>query len=444
MAMLSSSSRLEKAVAGKRVVVTGASDGIGEHLSLRLAKAGAHVILVARTEEKLKAVGDKIREDGGKASEYVADLSKDEACQEAIAAVLKDFGSIDIFVSNAGRSIRRSAKYEGGDRFHDFQRLMALNFFGGLRMILGFLPAMIDQRAGHIVHISSFGVPTRQPRFAGYSASKAAMDAAIQSTAGEVQHYGINTSTVYMPLVETKMVKSRGHSYDHISMLPMDMACDLIEYALITKARDVMDAPSRFLALVYFFKPDFIVNLNSLIYTLESEHPPEGMGRDESRKRLEQRQQKNKKKGGFSGLKALGKVLWFFSRLEMFCLGIGVPLMARDPIIFLFLALFFTLYPIVVLLMYIVKGARMAYKALAGPQEIKLAEDVEPSSSTPLTEAITQEKEEQAGPDVDLAQEQPGSTPKEETISTKTSTASIVEESRSNSPSSNTYKSEQE
>merc|ERR1712190_308414 len=196
---------------------------------------------------------------------------------------------------------------------------MALNFFGSLRLILGLLPSMAERGSGHIVHVSSFGLPTRQPRFSGYCASKAALDAALQSMAGEVASKGISTSSVFMPLVRTKMVESKGHNYDHVSLLTLDMACDLIEHAIITKDAEVTDAPTRFLALLYFFRPSLIVALNSLVYGLEGESPPDTALAKAAEVEIKRKQKKDAASGGgFSALKALGSLLAFFSRLEMF------------------------------------------------------------------------------------------------------------------------------
>merc|ERR1711933_417220 len=261
--------------------------------------------------------------------------------------ILADHGYVDIFVSNAGRSIRRSAKYQGSDRFHDFERLMALNFFGALRLILGLLPSMMERGSGHIVHVSSFGLPTRQPRFSGYCASKSALDAAMQSMAGEVASRGISTSSVYMPLVQTKMVESKGHSYDHVSLLTLDMACDLIEHAIVSKEAEVTDGPSRFLALLHFFRPSLIVGLNSLVYGLEGESPPDAAPSKAAEVEVKREQKKGAAPGGgFSALKALGSVLAFFSRLEMFCMRIGVAWILRDPIIILIILLVLVVQPV--------------------------------------------------------------------------------------------------
>merc|ERR1712113_710126 len=86
---------------------------------------------------------------------------------------------------------------------------------------------------------------------------------------------GVRMSTVYMPLVQTKMVRSEGHSYDHVAMLSVDEACEYIEHAIISKRVEVIDAPSRFLSLMHAVAPSFITGLNSLVYRLEGEKAPE-------------------------------------------------------------------------------------------------------------------------------------------------------------------------
>jgi len=366
------SAKLQRAVRGKTVVVTGASDGIGAHLAHRLGAAGARLILVARTAEKLKVVGDEIRAAGGEAHEYIADLSKDDDCQRAVAEILADHWSVDVFVSNAGRSIRCSAKYQGAERFHDFQRFMALNFFGALRMILGVLPSMVEQKCGHIVHASSFGVPTRQPRFSGYCASKSALDSALQSMTGEVAFQGVHTNIVYMPLVQTKMVQSKGHSYDHISLLTLDMACELIEHAIITKDCEVIDGPSRLLALLYFFRPSLIVALNCLVYGLESEQAPDGMAHAKSEHEMERRRRKNAQ-NNLSPLKALGSCVAFFTQLEMFFMRIGVISILRDPLIISLLRLVLLVQPIVATVLAVASMVRKSVRSLCADENLKEA-----------------------------------------------------------------------
>merc|ERR1719401_534836 len=170
----------------------------------------------------------------------------------------------------------------------------------------------------------------RQPRFAGYCASKSALDAALQCAAGEVAAKGVAMSTVYMPLVQTKMVESKGHSYDHVSMLTVDEACEYIEHAIVTKRAEVIDVPSRFLSLMHTFNPTFISGLNSLVYRLEGEKAPDDVAcRVQQRRPTRQPKMRAATKNRL--LKFLASFMWFFSRAELaLCVRGGLPWVARD------------------------------------------------------------------------------------------------------------------
>ena len=159
-------------VKDKVVVVTGASSGIGKATALKLASAGAKVMLVARGEEKLLETRKEIEASGGKSWIYTCDVSEMASADALVAKVLKDHGACDYLINNAGRSIRRGI-LNSLDRFHDFERTMQLNYFGSLRLIMGFLPKMLEKRAGHIINISSIGVLSSAPRFSAYVAAKA-------------------------------------------------------------------------------------------------------------------------------------------------------------------------------------------------------------------------------------------------------------------------------
>merc|ERR1711972_1096782 len=124
-------------------------------------------------------------------------------------------------------------------------------------------------------------------------------------------------------------------------------ACDLIEHAIITKDAEVTDAPTRFLALLYFFRPSLIVALNSLVYGLESERPPDIMVKEKSEGEKKAKTSAPARRGGFSPLRGLGSVLGFFAWLEMFCTRIGIAWILRDPIIILILLLVLVLQPII-------------------------------------------------------------------------------------------------
>jgi NAD(P)-dependent dehydrogenase (short-subunit alcohol dehydrogenase family) len=228
---------LRKEVRNKVVVVTGASSGIGEDCAIKLAAAGATVVLAARTPETLHAVVSKIQADGGKAFAYACDISNLDACDRFCKVVLEQHGPVDILINNAGRSIRRSVAASFG-RFHDFERTMQLNFFGALRLIFGFAPTMLKRKKGHIINISSIGVLASPPRFSAYVASKAALDAFSWCAASEFADSNVRFTTINMPLVRTPMI-SPTKLYDAFPALSPDQAADMVMKAVIEKPKRV-------------------------------------------------------------------------------------------------------------------------------------------------------------------------------------------------------------
>ncbi len=141
-----SSTAASPARRGKVVMVTGASSGIGKARREKIAEAGARVILVARGEEKLVETKGGDRRPGRRGWIYPADISDLASCDALVARVLAEHGGCDYLVNNAGRSIRRGV-LNSYERFHDFERTMQLNYFGALRLILGFLPSMSSSGA---------------------------------------------------------------------------------------------------------------------------------------------------------------------------------------------------------------------------------------------------------------------------------------------------------
>ena len=225
--------QLNRAVRNKVIVVTGATAGIGEDTAIKLAKGGAIVILAARTPEKLEATMAKIKADGGKAFAYSCDISDMADCDRFVKTVLDKHGHVDVLVNNAGRSIRRSIKFSF-DRFHDFERTMQLNYFGALRLIMGFAPAMLERKTGQFVNISSIGVLTNPPRFSAYIASKAALDSFSTCAASEFADRNVHFTTIYMPLVATAMTAPT-KIYKAFPMLTPDEASEMVVEAVINK-----------------------------------------------------------------------------------------------------------------------------------------------------------------------------------------------------------------
>jgi len=220
-------------VEGKVVVVTGGTSGIGEATAIKMAEAGAKVVIVARDAEKAKETLAKIKLGGGSAKFYSCDLSDLASCDALVASVLKDFGTVHYLVNNAGRSIRRGIA-NSFERFHDFERTMSLNYFGSLRLIMGFLPAMMKQHQGQIINISSIGVLTQAPRFSAYVASKAALDAFSGCAASEFVDDNIHFTTINMPLVRTPMIAPT-KMYNSVPTLSPEQAADLVVEAIVYK-----------------------------------------------------------------------------------------------------------------------------------------------------------------------------------------------------------------
>jgi len=218
-------------VRDKVVVVTGGSSGIGHATARKLAEAGATVIIVARDPEKLEATRKEIAAAGGKCFTYSCDLADMTAIDGLAKKVLAEHGTVDFLVNNAGRSIRR-AVINSIDRFHDFERTMQLNYFGPVRLILAFLPRMVEAKHGHIINISSIGVLSRAPRFSAYVASKSALDAFSECAASEVIDKGIHFTNINMPLVRTPMIAPT-KIYENVPTLAPEEAAGLVVEAIV-------------------------------------------------------------------------------------------------------------------------------------------------------------------------------------------------------------------
>jgi NAD(P)-dependent dehydrogenase (short-subunit alcohol dehydrogenase family) len=247
---------LEGSVKGKVVLVTGSSSGIGEAIAHKMAGAGATVLMTARTLENLEVVKTAIEAKGGTAHIYQCDIADMESCDKLIAKVLKDHDHIDILVNNAGRSIRRSIDLSY-DRFHDFERTMQLNYFGSLRLIMGFLPTMSSRKQGQIINISSIGVLGSSPRFSAYVASKAALDAFSRCAGSEFSDRNVHFTTINMPLVRTPMIAPT-KMYDYAPALSVDESMDLVVEAVVDKPRRVATTTGLFMAVANAIAPKFM------------------------------------------------------------------------------------------------------------------------------------------------------------------------------------------
>ncbi|MFM8763169.1 MAG: SDR family NAD(P)-dependent oxidoreductase, partial [Solirubrobacterales bacterium] len=244
---------LEAAINGRTVVITGASSGIGRSTALKVAASGGIPIMVARNIEKLEEVREEIEMRGGTASVYSADLADLDSIDGLVEQILADHASVDMIVNNAGRSIRRSVELSL-DRFHDFERTMQLNYFGAIKLVMGFIPHMRERRFGHIVNVSSIGVQAAPPRFSAYVASKAALDAWSRVVSSELIGYNITFTTVHMPLVRTPMIAPTT-IYKSFPTISPDEAADMICDALRKRPKHINTTLGTVAEVLYALAP---------------------------------------------------------------------------------------------------------------------------------------------------------------------------------------------
>lgn len=228
---------LRPAVSGRTVLITGASYGIGEATAYLLAGAGAEVILLARSAERLNEVAGHIRHSGGRAHAYALDLYRSEDVAPLLAFIQTQHPRIDMVVSNAGKSIRRSVLHSLPGR--DLERSLAVNFSSPAQLVAALLPGMLARGGGRIVNVSS--VAARMPgapRWASYQSSKAGFDLWLHGAVTELNTRGVTAASVYLPLVHTRMSAATPIYTRLPGLSPLD-AAQAVAYALISGRRRV-------------------------------------------------------------------------------------------------------------------------------------------------------------------------------------------------------------
>lgn len=194
---------------GKTALVTGASQGIGEAIALRLAEQGARVVLAARNEEKLKELAARIGADGGSACALVLDVSQPGTLGERLKTLPEDFtavsGGVDILVNNAGITADNLLARMSLD---DWERVLRTNLTGAYALTRELLRGMMKRRWGRIINITSVVGMMGNAGQANYAAAKAGLIGLTKSLARELGSRSITVNAVAPGYIETAMTES--------------------------------------------------------------------------------------------------------------------------------------------------------------------------------------------------------------------------------------------
>ncbi|OBH07528.1 MULTISPECIES: SDR family oxidoreductase [unclassified Mycobacterium] len=238
---------------GRHVIITGASSGIGRASAIAVAERGATVFALARNADALDELVAEIRDKGGQAHAFTCDVTDSTSVEHTVKDILGRFDHVDYLVNNAGRSIRRSV-VNSTDRLHDYERVMAVNYFGAVRMVLALLPHWRERRFGHVVNVSSAGVQARNPKYSSYLPTKAALDAFADVVGSETLSDHITFTNIHMPLVRTPMI-APSHRLNPVPAISPERAAAMVVRGLVEKPARI-DTPLGTLAeLGNYFAP---------------------------------------------------------------------------------------------------------------------------------------------------------------------------------------------
>lgn len=191
----------------KVILLTGASSGIGEALATELAKRGATLGLLARRGDLLKELAVKCEAAGGKARILVCDVVDAKAVQASADVLRNEFGKIDILIANAG--IGGNNEETRNFNAEAVKKVIDINLIGAVNAVAAVLPAMLENKSGQLVAISSLAGIRGLPRSAAYSASKAGMTAFFESVRLDVQERGIAVTIIQPGFIKTPLTSGR-------------------------------------------------------------------------------------------------------------------------------------------------------------------------------------------------------------------------------------------
>ncbi|MFW6599268.1 SDR family NAD(P)-dependent oxidoreductase [Propionibacteriaceae bacterium Y2011] len=228
---------LRHRLAGRVVVVTGASRGVGRAVAVRCAAAGGHVVLLARGASALAEVADWIVDHGGAATSIPVDLRDLDAATAAGERVVAELGAPALVVSNAGHSIHRDLSAYVG-RLHDVTRLAGVNLLGPIALALPLLGAMREARGGQLISVGSVAMSLPGPGWSVYTATKAGYDAWLRSVSPELAADRVAVTSIHLPLTRTTM-SAPTYADSRIPSLSAADAASWVCRAVVTRPRVV-------------------------------------------------------------------------------------------------------------------------------------------------------------------------------------------------------------
>jgi NADP-dependent 3-hydroxy acid dehydrogenase YdfG len=230
-------------IAGKIIVVTGASSGLGEAAARHLSAAGAAVVLGARRTDRLDAIAKELTERGGEVLTLATDVTKRDQVRTLVDTAVEKFGRIDVMINNAGLMPHSPLERLKVD---EWDRMIDVNIKGVLYGIAAALHHMKQQKAGHIINVSSVAGHKVTPAGAVYAATKHAVRALSEGLRQEVKPYNIRTTIISPGAVATELpdsiteadVSARIHDFYKKVALPADSFARAVAFA-ISQPEDV-------------------------------------------------------------------------------------------------------------------------------------------------------------------------------------------------------------
>ncbi len=200
--------RLNVDLSGKTAIVTGGSRGIGKAISLALARAGANIVIAARSEEEppslpgtIYKTAEEIKALGGKALPVRCNVTTAGEVENMVEKAMSTYGAIDILVNNAG--VLHGATFLETE-INDFDNIWRVNVLGVFLCTRAVLPLMISRKSGSIINISSSLAESTHPKNSAYSASKAALNRMMLKLAVEVAEYNIAINLLYPGMIRSE------------------------------------------------------------------------------------------------------------------------------------------------------------------------------------------------------------------------------------------------